>query len=263
MVARLSHLVGARFCFMTASLLDCRDQLAQEGHPWLYKVYHWGLQRADMVVCQNEDQQRLLRENFGIVAKVLRPACAPVEDESPRVSAERNRWILWVGRCDPYKDPLSFIRLARELPEIPFRMIMPPSVRPAHEREVQAELSGLSNLLVSRGLPFHEMETVFRSASVLVNTSTLEGFPNSFLEAMRVGVPILSYRLDPGGVLMREGAGICAQGDFRSLVDLCRDWHISPGETRGYGDAGRSYVRRTHDSRVIVEEFEHLLKGEG
>ena len=260
MVAWLSRLLGRRFCFMTASLLDCRDQLAQEGRPWLYEAYLWGLRRADMVICQNEEQQRLLHDNFGIDADVLRSACAPVEGDSTSAVPEDERRVLWVGRCDSYKDPVSFIQLARELPQIRFRMIMPRGDHPAYGREVEKELPGLSNLEVSRGLPFHEMETAFRSASILVNTSTLEGFPNSFLEAMRMGVPILSYRLDPGGVFARQGAGICVQADFRSLVSLCEAWHQSSDEARRYGQAGREYVGRTHDSRIVVEELEHLLR---
>jgi len=253
--------MGAQFCFMTASLLDCRDQLAQEGRTRLYRAYRWGLRHAEIVICQNEDQRRLLRENFGIEAGVLRSVCAPVEGERFLGSTEGDRRVLWVGRCDPYKDPVSFIRLARELPRVQFRMVMPPGDYPDYERRVEKELAGLPNLSVSRGRPFREMETEFRGASVLVNTSTLEGFPNSFLESMRAGVPILSYRLDPGGVLAEQGAGICVQGDFRALMSLCGTWYESPEHAQRYGQAGREYVRRTHDVRVVVEEFERLLGG--
>ena len=125
MIAALSRSVGARFCFMTASLLDCRNQLAQEGHPWVFQTYLWGLRRANIVICQNEEQQQLLSENFGVRALILPSACAPVEEEFPSTPLKGSRYVLWVGRCDPYKDPISFVRLARELPQIRFRMILP------------------------------------------------------------------------------------------------------------------------------------------
>ncbi|MFH1739342.1 MAG: glycosyltransferase family 4 protein [bacterium] len=259
MIAALARSAGARFCFMTASLLDCRNQLAQEGHPWVYQLYLWGLRRANLVICQNEEQQRLLSENFGIEAPVLRSACAPVEDDRPSAQSDKSRYVLWVGRCDPYKDPISFIQLARALPQISFEMVMPPGDYPDYAQQIDRELMGAYNLQVRRQLPFHEMDWVFRRASVLVNTSTLEGFPNTFLEAMRVGVPLLSYRLDPGGFLEREGTGVCAQGDFQALVNLCREWHESSGQAQHYGETGREYVRRTHDARIVVTEFECLL----
>ena len=259
MVAAAARLNGARFCFMTASLLDCRDQAAQEGRPWMYNVYLWGLHRAAHVICQNEIQQALLAENFGIYANVLPSACAPVRGEQSFAYGAADRKVLWVGRCDPYKDPLSFLRLARELPNIPFVMIMPPGDHPAYQKEVKEEAKGLSNLEVRQAVSFYEMETVYRHASILVNTSTLEGFPNTFLEAMRMGVPLLSYRLDPGGILVEKRTGICVGGDFRALMDLCASWHEKPERARQYGKAGRDYVKRTHDREVVVERFERIL----
>ncbi len=259
LLAAAARLTGARFCFMSASLLDCRDQLAREQKGWLYNVYLWGLRRANCVVCQNDLQRTLLTENFGIFASTLPSACAPVDDTPPDKTEDEQSKVLWIGRCDPYKDPRSFLRLVRELPDIPFRMIMPPGEFPSYQKEIEREAEGLPNLELREKVSFFEMDGVYRHASVLVNTSTLEGFPNTFMEAMRAAVPILSYRLDPGGVLETEGAGVCAHDDFQVLADLCRCWHEKPESARPYAEAGREYVRRTHDRRVVVEKFEEIL----
>jgi len=261
--AALSKVSRGRFCFMTASLLDCRDQLAQEGHPWMYRAYRWGIRRADCVVCQNEEQQRLLLESFGIGSHVLRSACAPVEDLIEESCTREPGRILWVGRCDPYKDPISFIRLAQALPEYSFRMVMPWGDHPEYNRQVSEALHDIPNVSLSHGVPFREIDNEYRQAAIFVNTSTLEGFPNTFLEAMRAGVPILSYRLDPGGFLEEHRTGICVKGDFNALVDRCRAWQQSPETARVYGDAGKEYVRRTHDARVVVAEFERILTSLG
>jgi len=263
LMAVLAKAARGRFCFMTASLLDCRDQLAQEGHSWMYRAYRRGVRHADCVICQNEEQQRLLLENFGIGSHVLRSACAPVDDSVEESLPREPGRILWVGRCDPYKDPISYIHLARALPEISFRMVMPPGDRPEYNRQIEEELRNVSNLDISQGSPFHKMEAEYRQAAILVNTSILEGFPNTFLEAMRAGVPILSYRLDPGGFLEVHQAGICVKGDFHNLVDRCRMWREVPEATIGYGDAGREYVRRMHDARIVAAEFERILTSLG
>jgi glycosyltransferase involved in cell wall biosynthesis len=58
----------------------------------------------------------------------------------------------------------------------------------------------LPNLEVLGFLPLQEVEKHFDRASVFVSTSEAEGFPNVFLQAMRRGIPIVSF-VDPDGII--------------------------------------------------------------
>ena len=51
------------------------------------------------------------------------------------------------------------------------------------------------------------IDALYDRAKVLVNTSDVEGFPNSYLQAWIRGVPVVTL-IDPDGVIEREGLGV-------------------------------------------------------
>jgi glycosyltransferase involved in cell wall biosynthesis len=56
---------------------------------------------------------------------------------------------------------------------------------------------------------FHAVSTFYARARLLVNTSDIEGFPNSYLQAWAHGTPVVAFH-DPNGVIQREGLGVAA-----------------------------------------------------
>jgi len=55
-------------------------------------------------------------------------------------------------------------------------------------------------------VPYLDIGVLFDRAKVLVNTSDLEGFPNTFLQAWARGVPVVTM-FDPDGVVRSAGLG--------------------------------------------------------
>src|SRR5207237_4985351 len=72
--------------------------------------------------------------------------------------------------------------------------------------EVRREAARRPNLVFHGRLSYHDASALYARARLLVNTSEVEGFPNSYLQAWINGVPVVSY-LDPGGVIARNGLG--------------------------------------------------------
>ena len=127
--------------------------------------------------------------------------------------------VLWVGTIRPeWKRPDRFLRLAEALPRRKFRMVG--SLRGPEEFQAsfRQRAARLGNVELAGFRARDQLPQEYRAARVLVNTSDDEGFPNTFLEAAACGVPVVSLRYDPNGILSREGMGRCLAGDQAGLA---------------------------------------------
>ncbi|MGC9329170.1 MAG: glycosyltransferase, partial [Candidatus Hinthialibacter sp.] len=175
-----ARLKNKPFVFMTSSLWDV-DGFHEAGRGFLYgKFYLYGLRRASVIITQTEQQQRLLQERYGRESVVMHSA-HPIPDAIP----ENKEGVLWVGRCEPCKDPELFLNLARQTPSRFFTMVCPPANRMDVFERVQSMAQSIANLRFLPGVSFDETETLFASHKIMVNTSTQEGYPNTFVQAFK------------------------------------------------------------------------------
>src|SRR4030095_8272292 len=55
-------------------------------------------------------------------------------------------------------------------------------------------------------LAYRETNALYGRARVFVNTSDLEGFPNTYVQAWASGTPVIAF-FDPDGIIARHGLG--------------------------------------------------------
>ena len=159
-------------------------------------LFFWGLKRCDAVVVQNKKQQELLKRNFGRQGVVISNGFAGVNG-----MIAKGNFILWVATIKPHKRPEIFIELAKRFPNERFIMVggMYKRQKSFYEGIVERAKT-VPNLEFKGFLPLEEVEKLFTQTKVFVNTSEHEGFPNTFLQAWRRGIPVLSL-LDPDHLL--------------------------------------------------------------
>jgi glycosyltransferase involved in cell wall biosynthesis len=217
--------------------------------------YRLGLGLAHRVVVQTETQRRLA-DAQGITAHVVPSFCdAPAE-----VSAPRRETFLWVGGLAAVKAPLRYVELARLVPSARFAMLATRRGDEALTRAVEAAAADLPNvaLLSPRGRT--ETLDLYGDAIALVNTSVLEGFPNTFLEAWGRCTPVLSLDVDPDGTIAARGLGVSAGGSLDQLAAAAHRFVDEPGIVERAGAAGRAYVLEVHAPEVVGAHWESLLQ---
>ena len=95
------------------------------------------------------------------------------------------------------------------------------------------------------------------SASVLCSTSEAEGFPNTFLEAWSVGLPVVST-WDPDGLIRRKDLGLVG----KSVDDLAAGLAsllASPREWQDVSQRVRRHYLETYTVDRVVPRFEDLF----
>lgn len=259
--ALICRLLGRRFVFVLASSADLGwpNDESRGPLPWLHRL---GLRLAHAVVCRTEEQREALRRLHGRAGRVIRTG-HPLPEEAG-VEAARSagdRHILWAGRLHPLKQPEMFLDLAERCSGERFLMV---AMKDAHHPDLLARVrrraGALPQVTLLEDLPLDRMDGVLARAKLFVNTSTYEGFPNTFVQAAMHGLPVLSWKVDPDGVLTKEGIGACAGGSFDALAaavqGFCRDERLR----RETGARARRYAAARHDLRQVAGAWDALLR---
>ena len=222
------------------------------------KLYEYGLRRADSVLCQHARQQRTLMKNYQVTSVIAEPL---VDSAGRRLDRDkRDLEILWVSNLSDFKRPELAIELARHMPSRHVHMIGGP--QPGFSdlySKIESAAKSLLNLTFYGQVAYHDVGDLYDRAKIFINTSEMEGFPNSFLQSWRRGVPVVSF-FDPGGLISREGLGASPQ----SIDEMaCVAEHLIADETewRKLSERCRSYMDRMHGDDVVLKPYVAAIEG--
>jgi glycosyltransferase involved in cell wall biosynthesis len=120
--------------------------------------------------------------------------------------------------------------------------------------DVTVAAQKLLNLRFHGFIPYHRIDDYFKRAAIFVNTSSIEGFPNTFLQAWAQYSPVVSLNVDPDDIIRKEKLGFCS-GTFKRLItDLIT---LLENETlrKNMGERAREYVEKEHDIKEVVKKY--------
>jgi glycosyltransferase involved in cell wall biosynthesis len=243
------------FIFRVASDGDCVSDLPLIRYDRDRAIYRYGLKRADLVAAQSYHQQTLLAKSFDQSSTVVNMAVG-IPEITEKGHSEFD--VLWVNNLRPLKRPHQVLRLAERLPQYRFAMIG--GAVPGSEdlyQDVVREARSISNLDVLGPVPFHEAAEYFLRARVFINTSEIEGFPNSMLQAWAAGLPVISY-FDPDGLNEKLKLGHCPIDidDMGQSIKRFLENDVLREET---GGRARQYVATNHAPTAVAKRYIEAL----
>ena len=215
-------------------------------------AYKFGISRASAIVAQTEEIARIFAINFPRVRiSHIPPISHPIATKSPKSSPP---FVLSISRLIWYRRPELVLSVAKILPEVNF-------VLAGYGPMSKLIEDGCRNIYnfsyIGRVTP-EEAEELMGKAAVYINTSGVEGFPNTLLECASTGTPYVSF-YDPDEVICRYSLGLHVHSltEMRSaVVRLLSD----PEARRRMGQNGIEYVKNLHDPEKIGGMYEQLFK---
>ncbi len=246
---------GRRFIFAVANDRDLDGRVRGSLGAVRHALYRYGLRRADLVVVQTRQQEAMLAGRRRHPSLLL-PSALDLEGVRPRPEPA-SPVVLWVGNLLPKKRPMELLDLAAKLPGVAFHAVGDPGLDRNLAEQFAARAGTLPNVRYLGRVEHAGMDALYARATLLLNTSEAEGVPNTFLEAWARGVPVVSLRVDPDGLIAREGLGLVV-GDQDPAVTL--SGYLE--DTAGRGAAGqraRAHVLQAHDLHQVVARFESAL----
>lgn len=223
----------------------------------LRKILYW---RADGYVFQTEEEKTYYSKSIQ-ERSIIIPN--PVKNDLPHRSANAKKEIVAVGRLMPQKNYAMLIRafdiVHKKNPEYLLR-IFGKGIEENKLKKLIGEL-GLEEYVILEGFCVNVHEKI-KDSDIFVMTSDYEGMPNSLMEAMAMGFPVISTNCGGGGpreLIENNFNGILVPiGDDVFLANKI-DWLINNIEVKEQLANHATDIRNSHSLSVIYKLWERYL----
>ena len=174
------------------------------------------------------------------------------------LNTSKKSWVGWVGRMASIKNPMAFLKLAKETiqlnPELGFVMIGDGPLKTEIEESIK--IHHLENHVFLLGWK-KDMPPLMASLNLIINTSFNEGTPVTLLEAMASGTPVLTS--DAGGcrdiLPKNEPASSFSLTNIKSQAATVVQW---TEEKASISNSSRKAIVKNHSVSRLVEDLEAL-----
>lgn len=238
LVSFLGRIFGKKITVGMTSDLQC----VNSQNLWTNIIRKLQLYFAHSILTQTNQQRQMLIEHFScdskVVFNVINPLRIGVTDQSLDFE-DRDIDVIWIGNFDPRKSMDIYLSMSESLIDLNFGVIG--DIHPDHIKygEIITEKIHESGNIINFGYVAPDQIGKYLSRSkILVSTSqpseegvSKEGFPNVFLEAWSLGIPVVSLHSNPSGLLDSNEIGVlCSDKDdaMQIIEELHRDndrWH--------------------------------------
>ena len=259
-VSFFAKLKNKKFIYSASSEMDVSDNLIIKSFWDLKKLfYKFGVKYCDCVVCQTNYQINLLSKTLNKKGRLIKNLY-PLSKKVSNNNGTPNFKVIWVGRIVKEKRPELFLKLAKNVPMLKFYMVGGSSEEDyGYYIKIKKSASKLKNVEFIGFVSHNEIDKYYRQSDLLVNTSSNEGFPNTFLEAWGNNIPVVSLGFDPDGIISSHKLGLHSKTFDKMLEDI-KTLIENDKLRKEMGTNSRKYVEKEHDAKKIVKEYERLIK---
>jgi glycosyltransferase involved in cell wall biosynthesis len=146
------------------------------------------------------------------------------------------------------------LSVADRLPHLSFHMVGGTVPRGAQFfATIKEQAASRSNVTFHGAVPYSSVSAFYSRARVLVNTSDVEGFPNTYLQAWSSGTPVVAF-FDPDGVIAREGLGAAV----RTAEEMCEAVRrLTSDESQWQATRQRclAFVERHYSEDAVLQPY--------
>lgn len=250
---------GVRTIFHAACDLDVQPRRALLHRARWWPLYAWGLSRTDRIFVQHAGQLAGLSPGLRAKARILpKVSLAELGGGAQRMKShhERNKQVAWVGTLIQFKRPDVLIEIARRSPDVSF--VVCGGTRPGCDENIVAGLRATPNIEYLGQVSPAKAQQIIADSSLLLSTSDVEGFPNTFAQAWLAGTPVVSLKVDPGRVIAENNLGVVAGSAERAAAEI-KALIESPDRRQQIGKRAHNYGRENYSAATVVKVFEAAL----
>lgn len=213
------------------------------------------------LVCSREDQQYLAKER-GICNVALLPNGVDLDTFSNKEEHDYagNKTLLFTGNMDYAPNVDAVIYFTKEIFPLIREKIPDAAFVIAGQRPVTKVKELAGNGVTVTGF-VQDLASCYASAAVVVAPLRFgAGTQNKVLEAMAMGVPVVSRNIGFNGLNITSGEGVVLATDTPAFAGACIDLLRSEPKRREIGEKGKKVIREQFDWEVIAAKLEGYFR---
>ena len=227
---------------------------------WLdKKLLEYGIRNTDYIVGQAHYQSALLEQHYHRACDVIIPNFHPISSENIYKSEKIK--IVWIANIKEKKNPGIFVRLAKAFESSANVLFV--MVGREGSQSLQNEINVLSehaaNFEYVGELSQYQVNNLLDESHIFVNTSSYEGFPNTFIQAWMRRMPVVSLNVDPDDVLFKNKMGYHSK-TFEQLVADLATLINDPELVKEQGNRAYEYAISKHSMNSNINKFVSLIE---
>ncbi|MFL6280146.1 MAG: glycosyltransferase [Vicinamibacterales bacterium] len=242
--------------------IGSRRELNPDKTAWQIRAQRAAYRLATKVVANSPAAEQVLRQEglaAGSIAMI--PNGVDLAAYTDRTAAKEIRRIVTVANLRPEKEHETLIASAAALvgshPDLRFQVVGDgPRKRQLQDLVTARGLSRQVEFLGHRD----DVPSLLAAADAFVLPSRSEAFPNSVIEAMAAGLPVVASAV--GGLLDLIDGGrtglLVAPSDVEALTSALRFLIENPARAASMGRAARTEIQQRYSFDRMVSAFERL-----
>lgn len=224
---------------------------------WIDFIFaRYGKKNSFAIFAQADYQQKLLFKNYQVKVNEVIKNYHPLPIEVIKKSSVKIK-IIWIANFSANKQPELFIKIAESLKfknNLEFVMIGRP-YNESKQEIIEKKINNLNNIIYLGMLKQEEVNREIADSHILINTSTIEGFSNVFIQAMLRGTVVVSLNSNPDDVLNKYNCGYCANGEFLSLISYIIELSENKNKLTEMGDNAMKYAMKNHSIESQIDKI--------
>ncbi|HED16885.1 MAG TPA: glycosyltransferase [Gammaproteobacteria bacterium] len=209
-IVKCAHDMNKRVFYTIANEVDCLQSLPALKEYRERMLYKYGLRRADRIITQTNRQKEMLESEYNLHSEMIPMPCVGFEynDEVANKNRLQNnkKRILWIGRFSKEKRLHWLLDIAERRKEYQFDILGNANIGSEYANNCVERIGQMDNVTLHGRVLHKEISKFYINSNIICSTSEYEGFPNVYLEAWSVGLPIVTT-FDPDGVVSGHDLG--------------------------------------------------------
>ena len=230
------------------------------------KLSKYILKNAYKVVSPSEYLFQATKDAFGIEPQIIRN---PVEIVLYKYKQRdiTNPVLLWVRSFQAIYNPQMAIEVVHKLkllyPKIQLYFVGPDKSNMIPEIQMLINEKKLNdNISIKGKLTIEQWMSLSEKCNIFINTTNKDNTPISLLEAMALGLPVVSTRVGGIPYLVEENvdALCCEEGNADEMCTKIEELILNKEKTRNIITNARNKVEKKYNSEIVLQEWLNLIK---